>query len=54
MVAWIAGVGFLTTVLFWLWVAVALVWRDRPPVIYDERLGRYRSARITKQQRTRR
>lgn len=48
---WAALVGAAVIALFCVWVSVAVIWNDRPPVVYDERKGRYTSARITKQRR---
>jgi hypothetical protein len=38
--------------LFYAWVAAVLIWKERPMVCWDERQGRWRSARLVVRERT--
>jgi len=48
---WAALIAAAMLGLFCVWVAVAVIWADRPPVVRDDKTGRYKSARMTKQKR---
>jgi hypothetical protein len=47
------GLGFVTAMMVtYGLVAVAASWAERPMVLWDERFGRHRSARLIRRERT--